>query len=377
MRQDFKVVITLTFTLFCIAPNLAQTSIQQKVEKLAVELLEESGIPGMAISIVKNDSVILSEGYGVRSINSDDLVTSKTVFGVGSLTKAMTATAMAMLVDSGLVDWEDPIKKHIPHFRLSDPYVTKNLEIQDVLSLREGISNGDTIAKMGMTPDEIITRMTVLTPTNFRKSFGQSPNIMYFLAGQVVGSVTNSSWEDFVNNRIFEPLQMTYTSSKLAETKRLKNIATPHLKLNKEVRPTQWHGLEHLASAAGVNSNVNDLANWMNFHLRNGRFGGSSLVSENALSETYRAHSILSDNYQSFFNEEAPFNAYGYGWVISQYRNKTLLEHGGAVDGFGAVIALVPEENLGIVILSNLNFGAAISYLKGLKFNILNIWLAE
>lgn len=356
---------------------IAQPKIVPYVDSIVPNILRTSGIPGMAIVIVRNDSVLLSKGYGIRSIDSKAQVTSQTVFGVGSLTKAMTATALAMLVDSSVVSWDDPVKKHLPAFRLADAYVTEKLEIQDVLSLREGIPRGDTIAARNMSAQQIISRMAFLSPTMFRKSSGEAPNIMYFLAGQVIAAASGSTWDAFVKRRLFVPLQMKLTSTTLAETKTLKDIATPHIKRNEQVQATEWRGFEHLASAAAVNSNVDDLANWLRFNLSKGKFGGRTLVSEKALSETYRARSILSENYQSFFNKEAPFNGYGFGWVVSQYRNRTLLEHGGAVDGFGAVIAIVPEERLGIVILSNLDFITAVPYLRDLKFSILNQWLSK
>ena len=380
MRQGnkliaFTILVTLITSIqLCL---LAQPKNVSYIDSIVPTILKTSGIPGMAIVIVRNDSVLLSKGYGIRSIDSKTPVTNQTIFGVGSLTKAMTATALAMLVDSSIVSWDDRVKKHLPEFRLADPYVTENLEIQDVLSLREGIPRGDTIAARNMSAQQIISRMAFLSPTMFRKSFGEAPNIMYLLAGQIVSAASGSTWDEFVKRRIFVPLQMNSTSTKLSETKTLRDLATPHIKRNEKVQTTEWRGFEHLASAGAVNSNVDDLANWLRFNLSKGRFCGQILVSEKALSETYRAHSILSPNYQSAFNQEAPFNAYGFGWVVSQYRNRTLLEHGGSVDGFGAVIAIIPEEQLGIVILSNLNFLAAIPHLRDLKFSILNQWLRK
>ncbi|HSL72808.1 MAG TPA: serine hydrolase domain-containing protein, partial [Longimicrobiales bacterium] len=180
------------------------------------------------------------------------------------------------------------------------------------------------------------------------------------------------SWDDFVAQRLFQPLGMRATSTRLAIAKAAPNVATPHQKRGAEIVTVEWRGFERVAGAGAMNSNVEDLARWLRFHLAGGRAAGKPLLGEAALRETYRPQNILSANYQAMFNPDALLNAYGFGWVISQYRGKTLLEHGGAVDVFTAIIAMVPEAQIGLVMTSNLNINAAIVSLRDLKFVILN-----
>jgi CubicO group peptidase (beta-lactamase class C family) len=334
-----------------------------------------AGIPGLALLVVKDDSTIISRGYGVRRIGTVEPVDSYTQFQVASLTKAVTATAMAMLVDEGELDWDDPIQKHLPDFQLADEWVSRHFTVRDALAMRSGVFSGDTLVFSDRSRPEILEAMRLLEAPGFRAGYAAAPNLMYFLAGEVVRAVSGVSWDDFVQRRIFDELGMAQTTTRFDEGSSHSRLASPHVLIDEEPAPRDTFDADHAAAAMGTFTCISDWERWVRFHLAEGVWNGRRLVSQDALGETYRPQNILSPAYQGFFNPDALLNAYGFGWVISNYREQKLVEHAGSIAGFGAVIALVPDERLGIVLLSNLEFRSSRASLLALKFHLLDRFL--
>jgi CubicO group peptidase (beta-lactamase class C family) len=336
--------------------------------------MSAAGIPGLAALVVQGDRTLLARGYGVRRLGTREPVTPETLFQIGSLTKAVTATAVATLVGEGTVDWDDPVQEHLPGFRLADPWISAHLTIRDVLAMRSGIESGDTVALFsGNSRGEILDAVGALDAARFRELYGLSPNLMYFLAGEVVAAARGSSWDRAVREMFFAPLGMTHTTTAFAEGEARDNYAWPHVRREGRTVPrTERANADNVAAAAGVISNIVDWGRWVRFNLDDGRWEGRALVDRRALLEMRRPQILLSPAYQGYFNPDALLNAYGFGWVVSEYRGRLLVEHGGTLPGNTSIIALLPEEDIGVVIMSNLGFGPAIPALLALKFRILD-----
>jgi len=336
--------------------------------------MEEGGIPGLSALVIHGDETLLSRGYGVRRLGDPAPVTEETLFQIGSLTKAVTATALATLVGERKLSWDDPVQQHLPDFRLADPWISSHITLRDVLAMRGGIVSGDRIALFSPNSRaEIITAASTLEAPRFRETYGLSPNLMYFLAGQIVAARSGVSWDDYVRQRFFDPLGMSQTTSSYDEAEQRDDYAWPHVRRDGETVPRSDRArADNVAAAAGVVSNIVDWSRWVRFNLDEGLWNGERLVDATALAETRRPQILLTPAYQGYFNPDALLNAYGFGWVVSEYRGRTLVEHGGTLPGNASIIALVPEEEIGIVLMSNLSLGAAIPTLLELKFEILD-----
>jgi CubicO group peptidase (beta-lactamase class C family) len=311
--------------------------------------LRDWGIPGLAIAIVKDDAVVLARGYGVRKLGEPGPVDERTLFGVASTTKAMTASALGLLVDEGRLQWDDPVVKYLPQFQLADPYVTRELTIRDVLTHRTGLGRvvGNRLQYMThRSRDEVMFRMRFLPlERSFRSGFVYS-NVLYMVAGQIIPAVTGASWDDFVRERLFEPLRMTATATSIT-TMDERNAAWPHQEIEGKVVPIPRRNFDNVGPAASVNSSAWEMAHWMRLHLGEpGVHEGRRILSASVVRELQQAQVPLPA-------DDEGLAAYGLGWRIGQYRGRRSVGHTGATDGMNTNLVLVPEENLGVVVLTN------------------------
>jgi len=314
-------------------------------------------VPGVAIAVIKDDKIVLAKGYGVRKLGGEAPVDERTLFAIGSSSKAFTSAAIAMLVDEGKIKLDDPVTKYLPGFEMYDPYVTRELKIRDILSHRSGLERGDFLwygSELGR--DEILQRVRYLKPTwSLRSNFGYQ-NLMYLAAGQLASKVAGKSWDDLVKQRIFIPLGMTSTNTSIRDFKDGGNVAAPHASIDDKVQPIAWRNIDNIAPAGAINSNVLDMAQWVRLQLGQGTFEGKKLISPGAVREMQMPQTIMRlEGAYSLFYPDAHFLNYGLGWFLSDYHGKKLVEHGGAIDGMRAQVAMIPEEKLGVVILTNMN----------------------
>jgi CubicO group peptidase (beta-lactamase class C family) len=349
----------LAFTLaLSVAPYaFAQEAPLQGFDEYVNKALKDWEVPGVGIAIVKGDKVVLSKGYGVRKIGDPTPVNERTIFAIGSSSKAFTAAALAMLVDEGKIKWDDPVTKHLPNFELYDPYASKEMTVRDLLCHRSGLDRGDLMwYGSDYSRDEIIRRARFLKPSwSFRSQFGYQ-NLMYLTAGQIIPAVTGKSWDDFIKDRFFKPLGMAASSTSTKDLKSSDNIATPHGKIDEKVVAIPWRNIDNIAPAGSINSNVAEMTAWVRLQLGNGDFGGQQLLSSGAVKEMHKSHTVVPyDIPWNLLFPDAHFLNYGLGWFLSDYRGRKVVEHGGNIDGMSALVAFIPEEKLGLVILTNLS----------------------
>lgn len=314
-------------------------------------------VPGLAIAIVKDDKIVYAKGYGVRELGKPALVDEHTLFAIGSSSKAFTATSIAMLVDQGKLKWDDHVTQYLPGFQLYDPWVTREMTVRDLLTHRIGLERGDQL--WYATPysrEEVLRRIRFLEPaSSMRSKFGYQ-NIMFLAAGQIIPSITGNTWDDFVTERIFAPLGMSETGTTIRTLPLSTDVSTPHVKIDDKVQPVAWRLIDNIAPAGSINSNAVDMAQWLRLQLGKGKFEGKQLVSEAAINETHTPQTIIRiEGPYPIFYPDAHFFSYGMGWFLSDFRGKKLVEHGGAIDGMRAEVAMIPEANVGIVILTNMN----------------------
>ena len=350
-RLSMLVVLVLV-AVQAVAAQVPGAEFEEYVNKA----IKDWGVPGVAIAIVKDDRVVFAKGFGVRELNKPEPVDEHTLFAIGSSSKAFTAASIAMLVDEGKLKWDDPATKHLPGFQLFDPYSTRELTITDLLSHRSGLTRGDLLW-YGSSYDrnEVLRRVRYLKPSwSLRSRYGYQ-NIMFLAAGQIIPSVTGKTWDDFVRERIFTPLGMKSSTTSIKAFTASANVATPHSKINEKLQAVSWRNIDNIAPAGSINSNVEDMAQWVRLQLGGGVYQNQRLLSAAAIKEMQTPQTIIRiEGAQLGLYPEAHFLTYGLGWFLSDYRGKKVVEHGGAIDGMRAEVAMIPEEKLGLVVLTNL-----------------------
>lgn len=330
----------------------------KKLDKYIKSAQKQWNIPGLAIAIVKNDEVIFSKAYGVKEFGKKDKVTDKSLFAIASNTKAFTASALSILVDEGKIKWDDPVRKYLPYFQLYNPYVSENMTIRDLLCHRAGFATfaGDLVW-YGTTYSrkEIIERARYIKPTyGFRAHYGYS-NIMFLTAGEIIPAVRGKSWDDFIKENFFEPLKMSSTNTSIQDFTKNDDIAMPHhVEPGKEPVPINYVNWDNIAPAGAINSCVSDLSNWIRMQLNDGKFEGKQILSKKQI-RIIRSPQIMK-TISKWSEETYPskhFSAYGLAWDLFDYHGRKIINHGGGADGMISKTVLVPEEDLGFVILTN------------------------
>ena len=311
--------------------------------------------PGLAIAVVRNDTVLFAKGYGVREMGKPEAVDADTRFAIGSTTKAMTVLALGMLVDEGKVRWDAPVIDYLPGFRLSDAYVTRELTVRDLLTHRTGLGNADLLwAGADYSAEEIFKRTATLPLAySFRSGFVYQ-NIMYALAGDIVRAVSGMSWDAFLESRILGPLGMKSTVTRLAGITGKPNVAMPHGEVNDTLRVIRNRTVDPVAPAGSVWSSVNDMSRWMRFVLDSGRVNGKRLLSDSTFRQWLSPQTIADPNtYPALTLSRPHFFLYALGWFLQDYNGQAVAMHTGSIDGMSALIGLIPDKKLGVYVLAN------------------------
>jgi len=334
---------------------------QQGLEGLGAEIeqmIGDWGVPGAAVVVIQDDEITFAQGFGVREIGGGDPVDEHTIFAVGSTSKAFTAASIAMLVDEGKVSWDDPIGDHVPIFQLSDPYITRDLRVRDLMAHNSGLMRGDRLwYASGRSREEVLEQVRHQPVTFPLRSTFQYNNTTWIAAGEVIENASGMSWDDFVASRIFRPLGMTRSTTSVEGLKRLDNVATPHNpSLDGEVKAIPYRNIDNAGPAGSINSSALQMAQWIRLQLGRGEFEGERLISEEAIGETHTSQMLIrKEGTWALTWPESDFLTYGLGWFLSSYRDVTMISHGGNIDGMTAYVGFVPRRGYGMVILSNLS----------------------
>jgi len=315
-------------------------------------------VPGAAVAIVKNGKVLLVKGYGVRTVGQRPPVDPHTLFQIASNTKAFTTACLAMLTDSGVLDWDDRVTRHLAGFELADPWVTREFTVRDLVTHRSGLGlgAGDLLwLHADYSRAEIIRRLRAApVVTSFRSAYAYD-NVLYAAAGEIIPAITAKSWGEFVQSRILDPLGMRETRVSVADLRPQDPLATPHALLGRDLGIVPLDTVDNIAPAGAIISNVTDLAKWLLVQLDSGRANGRTLWRPADAREMWSPQTILpiTDPDPLLAPLRPNFAAYGLGWRLRDYRGRKIVWHGGGLAGMTSRTTLVPDERLGIVILTN------------------------
>ncbi len=355
---------------------LAQKAAQERAAQIrefdafVAKGLKDWNVPGISVSVVKNDSVIFSKGYGVRTLGTPGAVDDQTLFGIMSTTKAFTAMSLAMLVDAHKVAWNDPVSKWLPEMEFPGAFETRELTVKDLLTHNTGIGNADLLwTRNDLSRAEILRRVRFLTPDYSIRDGFVYQNVMYAAAGEVVARASGISWEDFVRTRIFQPLGMTrsYPTLGIMRATHDTNISSPHFTVRDTIRVIDDEPADAIESAGAIWSTAGDMAKWMRFLLDSGMVNGKRLVSARSFGELFKAQSVGPPEgfYPTSQIIKPHRETYGFGFFEEDFRGRYVVYHTGSLAGRTAIIGLLPDQGVGVYALGNLDhaeFRHAIMY---------------
>ncbi len=314
-------------------------------------------VPGLAVAVVKDGDVLFERGYGVLALGEQHPVNEHTLFAIGSTTKAMTAAAIAMLADAGLLSLDDKVTDHLPWFQLKDAYVTRELRVRDLLTHNAGLGNADFLwYEQDRSTEEILRALRWVDPAySFRSGFIYQ-NIMYAAAGEVIAAVSGMPWEVFIQRRILDPVGMTETVTTLKGTQTVENVGQPHYRVDGTVVRIENASVDPVAAAGSIWSSVHDMSKWLRFLLAGGvTADGDRLLSEPVFAELFKPHSFvgLDSFYPTAQLTNPRWRTYGLGWFQADYEGRAVDFHTGSIDGMVAIAGLIRDEGVGVYVLAN------------------------
>lgn len=357
--------VLLLVTCLAASAASAQQPPLNGLDPYITQAMKDWRVPGLAIVVVKNDSVVFIKGYGVRELGRPDPVTVHTRFGNMSTTKAFTAMLVAMLADSGRLSLDDPVQKYVPDVLFADPYVTREITVRDLLTHRVGFGDPDYLwSTSGLDFATIRHRLRfVPAQTSFRSRF-QYNNVTYALAGDVAARAAGggTTWQSLLHARILGPLGMTET---LADGRELRaagviDLTAPHGIVRDTVRvlPAALEDIDGIAPAGSMFSTATDMAKWLRFLLDSGKVSGRGrrLVSARNFAELFKPQQLVQRWFYPTATLTRPhFQAYGLGWILQDYRGEFIAIHTGSIEGRSAIVGLIPDRRLGLAIFTNLD----------------------
>lgn len=359
MKNNFFAVLFLLSATGIFAQEISE----QKVDKLVEHTLKTFNVPGIAVGIVHNGEVVLAKGYGISSINTKEKVNSKTNFGIASNSKAFTTTAIGMLVDQQKIKWDDKVIQYIPEFKMYNDYVTHEFTIRDLVTHRSGLGLG--AGDLMVWPDghdftttDIINNIQYLKPVSDFRSQYDYDNLLYIIAGVVIERVSGETWAEFIQTKILSPLEMHNSAPNWNLLKDKSNSIDPHVPIDGTLSVIDRYTNTIFDAAAGIYSNIDDMSKWVLTHLNNGKSPtGNQLLSEKQSKELITPQTLM--NISTNPPYYSLFKAYGLGFVLQDVAGKLEVSHTGGLEGIVTQVTMLPQLDLGIIVLTNQQSGAA------------------
>ena len=351
--------------LASITIGLSQPLTSKAIDALAERSMKAFNVPGIAVAVIKDGKVIHSKGYGVRSLKTNLKVDENTLFGIASNSKGFTTTTLGLLVDEGKIKWDDKVRDYIPEFKLYSPYVTEEFTIRDLLTHRSGLGlgAGDLMFfpdSSDFTVKDVIYNLRFLKPVSGFRTRYDYDNNLYIVAGEVVARVTGKSWDEFVEERIIQPLGMKNTAASFDRLKDKSNVIDGHAAVEGKVQVIKRSTLNVGHAAGGINSSIADLSKWVLTLLNQGKYGdqfSKRLFSEKVAQELWTPQTIIPVRNPGAYNTH--FSAYALGFGVSDVKGYKQVSHTGGLEGMVTQITMIPELNLGIIVLTNQQEGGA------------------
>lgn len=353
MKFFFTSVFLLT-SFFCLAQKKITSEQIKLFDAYVDKVRKEWDVPGLSITVVKNNQVIFKKGYGVRELGKSAPVDTKTLFACASTTKAMTVALMGMLVDEGKLKWDDPASKYLPELQLYDPYVTRALTVRDLLIHDTGTGGTDYFTSvMNIPVNEMLRRLVLVKPSYpFRAGFAYQ-NIMYSAAGRIIERLTGKLWSQVIQERIFDKLGMVDTAPKRSFIK-TDNVTRPHYKIDGKIQVIDYGTDSEIGSAGAVWSSADDISKWVMCMLDSSKYEGGRLLKPETWQEIFKPQTFFPlDEYPTMSILKPNWRTYGLGWYQHDYKGKKVNFHTGSLSGLTAITAQLPDEKLGVFIYGN------------------------
>jgi len=375
-KHNHLIILTFIFSLF--AFNVISGELT-KIDTLVEKTLADFKIPGVAVAIVKNNNVILSKGYGYRDLENNIKVDKNTLFQIASNSKSMTAAALSILIDEGLLNWNDKVIDHLPQFKLFDPYVTREFNIIDLITHRSGLPLGAGDLLFFPNADktsvaDVYNAMATIEPTSsFRSEFAYD-NQLYILAGEVVAKISGMSWSDFIESKLFPLMAIEGCFAQHSNVPKNANQAIPYVYLDNKFSPVDFMNDEIGAPAGGVNCSVEQLTKWLYVQLNQGKSVNEKVVFSKERHQEMLSPVTIVRNTINKETKKVDTLSYALGWFLSEKFNHQIISHGGGLGGMYTQVLLVPELDMGVLIFTNQQNGPG---LDALESGILEILLND
>jgi CubicO group peptidase (beta-lactamase class C family) len=350
------------------------------LDRWVARAMQTFDVPGIALAVVKDDRVVAAKGYGVRKLGEPAVVDARTLFGIASNTKAFTATALGLLEEEDKIEWDAPVVRYLPAFAMWDPFVTRELTVRDLLVHRSGLGlgAGDLLwwPESTYNRKEIARRLRFIPPaTSFRSAYAYD-NVLYLVAGELIESISGQTWEDFVASRILAKVGMTGSNVRHSAAAGGGNVAVTHARIDGKVRPIAPFGSDNTNPAGGINSSAEDMAKWLRVQLSGGKLADGSRLFSAATARQLTAIvtpiPIAGDPPQELAPMKMNFHGYALGFDVRDYRGHQVVTHTGGLPGYLSRVAMIPDLNVGVAVLTNQESGAAFD---SIAFRILDHYL--
>ena len=357
----FKIAEKLFCLFIALAPQLPMTAAADVrgdldgFDEFMVTAMREFKVPGAAVAVVKDGKIIMTKGYGYRDVAHQLPITGATLFPIASITKSFTVTALGTLVDQGRLEWDKPVREYLPGFQMYDPVATEQLTTRDMVTHRSGLPRHDLIwYSSSLSREELVARLRYLEPNKPIREKFQYNNLMFVTAGYLGGRILGSSWEDLVRQRVLEPLGMMNSKFSSDDARKSPDYSLPYRKNRKtevvsEIAFSKWGDV---GPAGAMNSSIDDMSKYLLMHLSKGVFAGRQVLGRNNAEQMQSPQMVLQGT--PLFAEIGE-SSYGMGLFIETYRGHKHVQHGGNLDGFSLMLSFLPNDGIGVVVLTNLD----------------------
>ncbi|MDP5101632.1 MAG: serine hydrolase [Nonlabens sp.] len=350
-----KKILLLVFLGFTIT-SLAQKVNYKDLDRYISQTQKDWNIPGLSVAIVKDGAIVYEKGFGTMNVETGGTPDQHTLYAIASNTKAFTAAIIAQLVEEGTLKWDDKVQRYLPYFEVYDPTISGMVTVADLLSHNVGLGtfSGDGIwYKSTLSTEEVVRRIKFVPQAyDFRAGYGYS-NLMFITAGDLIEKVTGKSFKENVTERILKPLEMSNTVVSVKDFGANKNVATPHAMKNGENYTIPWVGWDNVQSTGGIISSVHDMGKWMILNMNHGMNGTDTLFTKASRNKMWNVNNPFPVNQITRNSTGSQYSGYGLGWFMGDYHGHYRVRHGGGYDGMISTVQMLPDEKLGVVVLTN------------------------
>ena len=328
------------------------------LDDLAAQAMKEWKVPGVALAVVQDGKVIYAKGYGCRDLENKLPVTTATLFPIGSITKSFTALTFGILKNEGKVDWDKPVRTYLPEFQMYDPVASEQATPRDLFSHRTGLPRHDLVwYSSDFSREDLVSRFRDLKPNKGFRSAYQYNNLTVMTMGYLEGKLSGLGWEGAIREKIFAPLGMSHSDLSVTDIEKTDDHALPYALKKDVVSRIPFHNIDAIGPAGSINSSVDDMSHYLIFQLGDGKYEGKPIVAESDLREMHSPQTAIPDPPPAFSLSGLGHFSYGLAWVVTAYRGHNLVWHNGGIDGFYALLSMLPDDHMGVVVLTNLPHG--------------------